>query len=307
MSKTPKQQTDKAWQGKLIEKLIIFLSWLPLGVVRLLGILLGSIFYWLPNSSKRVAKINIATALPHLSTVQQKQLLKTNLKETSKVFLELGAMWRWPEDKLLGLIKEVKGQELLDQAVAQGKGVIFIAPHIGNWELIGPYLSSKYPSTFLYRPPNVASVEEFMVKSRGRFGAKLAPTDARGVRTLMKALSNNEVSVILPDQDPGATGGVYAPFFDHPARTMTLLSKLMQKTDCAAVLVVMKRLPGLSGGFALHVIPADEEVKSEDVLQATTALNRGVEQCVEIAPEQYLWTYKRYRKPPEGVVDIYKK
>lgn len=304
--KTASQANSQAWQGKLLKAIIVFLSWLPLSWVRVLAWIYGSLSYYIPNESRRVALINIKAVYPELSETQQKQLLKQNLVETSKTFLELGAMWCWPSEKLLPLVKQVSGQEYFDKAWQNQKGLILIAPHVGNWELSGTFISEKYPSTFLYQPPNVASIENFMVTSRERFGAKLAPTDAKGVRTLMKVLKNKGLTAILPDQDPGKVGGVYAPFFNRPARTMTLLSKLVQKTDCAVVAIVMQRLPGLSNGYHLHFLPVTEEIADDNPEIATQALNSVVEQCVELAPEQYLWSYKRYRKPPEGIKDLYK-
>lgn len=307
MAKPRKPASNKPWQGWLIEKLIRFLSWLPLWLVRGLAVTFAQLVYLLPSESKRVARINLGNVYTDLSTGDLDRLVKKNLIETSKTFAELCAMWCWNKSKLLPLIEQVSGEAHLQAALAKNRGVIFIAPHIGNWELIGPYLSAKYPSTFLYKPPNVPSAEAFMIESRGRFGAKLAPTDARGVRKLMKALGQNEVTVILPDQDPGMVGGVYAPFYNRPARTMTLLSKLLQKTECATVAVVMQRLKGINAGYQLHFLAVDEAIADEDNITAATALNKVVEQCIAIAPEQYLWSYKRYRKPPTGIEDIYKK
>ena len=306
MSKRHATPHSAAWQGWILVKLIQGLGWLPLPVTRSLAWLFARLSYLLPNRTKRVAKLNLQVAYPELPPAEINRRLRQNLYENAKTFVELGAMWCWPEHKLLNLIEAVEGESYLNAALAQQRGVIFIAPHIGNWELIGPYLSTQYPSTFLYRPPNVVGIEDFMVASRGRFGAKLAPTDARGVRTLIQALKNREVSVILPDQDPGKTGGVYAPFMGRPARTMTLLAKLIQKTDCATVCVVMQRLPGLNGRFKLHFIPTPSGVDDADPEVAATALNQAVERCIEQAPTQYLWGYKRYRKPPPGVRDLYK-
>lgn len=303
--KSKKTVNDQAWLGAILKGLVVFFSWFPLRFNQILGAGLGYLLFWIPNENRRVAQINLSHVYTNLSKKQQTALLKSNLIETAKATLELGPAWCWDGHKLVRLVTEVKGQELIDQAVAKGKGVIFLGPHQGSWELIGTYLSALYPSTFLYRSPNIPSVEGFMVKARGRFGAKLAPTDVRGVRTLMKSLKNNEVTVILPDQDPGESGGEYAPFFGRPARTMTLVSKLIQKTDCACLFVVMQRLPKAQG-YVLHVLPADEKLASEDSLEATKALNNGVEQCIALAPDQYLWSYKRYRKPPPGFENIYK-
>ena len=296
---------DQAWLGAFLKGLVVVFSWLSLSWNQRLGRGIGWLLIWLPNSQKRIARKNIQVVYPALSTAEQNVLLRKSLLELGKAITELGPMWCWTATQILPLIKEVRGQALLDEAITKQKGVILLGPHIGSWELNAVYLSSRYPSTFLYRPPNVSSVESFMKQARARFGAKLVPTDLRGVRTLMKALKNNEVTGILPDQDPGESGGVYSPFFDRPARTMTLVSKLVQKTDCAVLFMVMERLANAEG-YRLHFLPADANIASSDELLATSALNAGVEACVVLAPEQYLWSYKRFRKPPPGVTDIYK-
>lgn len=300
---------QKPWIGRLLKALILLCSWMPYRLSQWIGSGLGRLLFWLPaskNSNKRIIQKNLAIAYPELNEFERHQRVKKALIALGKVTMELGIAWCWSYERLRPLIKEVKGQALLDEAKAHTKGILFLAPHMGNWELIGPIVSTQHSATFLYRPPNIPSVESFMVNARARFGAKLAPTDLRGVRTLIKALKNKEATVILPDQDPGASGGVYAPFYGRPARTMTLVSKLIQKTDCTVFFIVMKRLPNAQG-FCLHYLPADPKIASTNEQEATTALNQGVEQCIQLAPEQYLWAYKRYRKPPEGVTDIYKK
>jgi len=306
MSKKADNPNQQAWLGWLFKGIIKMLSWMPLRLNQAFGSAIGWLFYVIPNSNRRISQINIQQVYPELSSQQQQSLVKSSLKETAKAFTELGPAWYWSGDKLMKNLVEIKGQELVEQAIAREKGVIFLGPHIGCWESIATYLSLHYPCTILYRPPNVPSIEKFMVNTRGRFGSNMVATDARGVRNLMKALRNNEVTAILPDQDPGESGGVYAPFFGRPARTMTLVSKLLQKTDSACLFAVMQRLPKAQG-YVLHFLPADEGIASEDANIATTALNKGVERCIAVAPEQYLWSYKRYRRPPEGLADIYKK
>jgi len=310
MAKTPNKSNQYTWSqkflGGLVKGFIKLLSWMPLRLNQAFGSLIGGLFYYIPNSNRRISKINIQQVYPELTPKEQQTLVKASLKESSKAFAELGPAWYWSGEKLMENVVEIKGKELVDEAIAREKGVVFLGPHIGSWELIATYLSLHYPSTILYRPPNVPSVEEFMVNARGRFGAKMVATDGRGVRNLMKGLKNNEVTAILPDQDPGKSGGVYASFFGRPARTMTLVSKLLQKTDSACLFAVMQRLPKAQG-YILHFLPADEGIASDDANVATEALNKGVERCIAIAPQQYLWSYKRYRKPPKGLHDLYKK
>jgi len=303
--KKPRSKSKQAWLGAVVKGLIVFFSWMPLRVNQAFGKAIGTLLWWIPNANKRITLINLNIAFPELTETEIQQRAKKSLLQLGMMVTELGPAWTWTEDKIMPLIKEVKGQSYLDEALAKQKGIIFLAPHIGAWELIGPFLSTQYPSTFLYRPPNVAGLEAFMVNSRERFGASLAPTDLRGVRTLIKALKQNQVTGILPDQDAGEKGGVHAPFFGQPARTMTLATKLIQKTDCAFLFMVMERLPNAQG-YCVHFLPAEAEVASDDEQIATAALNRGVEQCVHSAPEQYLWSYRRFRKPPAGFDNPYK-
>ncbi|MCF6345856.1 MAG: lysophospholipid acyltransferase family protein [Thiomicrorhabdus sp.] len=307
MSNTQTKHTkDYSWAARILKSIIRLFSWMPYWLVQWTGTAIGYLLIWLPNSHKNIARKNLAVAYPHLSEDKQQQRVKQTLISLGKVTAELGAAWCWPYKRLQPLFKEVKGQALLDNAIAQQKGIIFLAPHMGNWELAGSIVSAQHSATFLYRPPNLPSIESFMVNARGRFGAALAPTNLRGVRTLIKALNNQEATAILPDQDPGASGGVYAPFFGRPARTMTLVSKLIQRTDSTVLFIVLRRLPNAQG-FCLHYLPADPDIASSNELTAATALNRGVEKCIQLAPEQYLWSYKRYRKPPKTMTDIYKK
>lgn len=298
-------KNQQAWLGGLVKGLIVFFSWLPLSLNQAVGRTIGRLLWWLPNSNRRTTLQNLAVAMPDLSQQQRNQLAKQSLLHLGMMATELGPAWRWSQQQIAPLITEVKGQALLDQALAQNRGILFLTPHIGSWEMLAPYLSWHYPATFLYRPPNIAAVESFMVKSRGRFGAQLAPTDVRGVRTLIKALKQQQVTLILPDQDPGEKGGLHAPFFGFPARTMTLASKLIQKTEAVPLFMMLERLPK-ARGYCVHILPAEQAIGSADEKLATAALNRGIEACVSTLPEQYLWSYKRYRKPPSGYENIYK-
>jgi len=305
-AKKQSKKTQQAWVGGLAKGFITLFSWLPLGLNQAMGKAIGYLLWWIPNSNKRITLINLNIAFPDLTAPERNRLAKQSLLNLGMMATELGPAWKWPQAKLQPLVTEVKGQALIDEAVNKGQGVMFLTPHIGSWEVLAAYLSWYYPATFLYRPPNVSAVESLMVNSRGRFGAALAPTDLRGVRTLIQALKQKQVTLVLPDQDAGEKGGVHAPFFGYPARTMTLASKLIQKTDCAVLFVVMERLPNAQG-YCLHVLPAEEALASQDEQQATEALNRGVERCVETLPEQYLWSYRRFRKPPAGYENPYRK
>ncbi len=300
-----KKNKDRPILAKIFIGFIKFLSWFSLKNQQKIGSVIGYLFSPFPNYNRNAIRANLSVAYPNLTANELTKLSNETLKENAKSFTELGAIWEWDVDKQLPMIKKVYGQELLDAAYSKGNGVIMLSPHFGNWEILGFFLSIKDPLTVLYQPPEIKSIENYLTKVRSRVGSNPVPTDISGVKSMFKVLKQNKMVAILPDQDPGKSGGIHAPFFGHPARTMTLVSKLANKTKAEVLYIVGERLEK-GKGFAVHILPADDDIASKDELIAATALNRGVERCVSINPSQYLWSYKRYRHPPEGVEDIYK-
>lgn len=290
--------------GAIIIGMIRFFSWFSLRNQQRIGAGLGWLIWAIPNSARRVTEKNLAIAFPELSDVERLQLTKKSLIETGKTVVELGGVWCWPQAKKMALIKEVRGAEAFAEAMKLGKGAIMLSPHLGAWEMVVHYLAENHSITALYRPPRIGSLDNFMRQVRQSSGAKLVPTDMSGVKALRRALRNNELAGILPDQDPGKSGGVIAPFFGHPANTMILVAKLAQKAQCPVFFSFAERLPK-GEGFIIHMIEAPLLISSKDDLEAATALNQGVENCVRIIPEQYQWSYKRYKNLPKELKQPY--
>jgi KDO2-lipid IV(A) lauroyltransferase len=211
--------------------------------------------------------------------------------------LELGFAWQGDPGRVADSIVEVHGRELLDDARAEGKGVIILAPHFGNWEVLNFWLSSHFPFTAMYEPPKLAPLDPIIRAGRERCGASLVPTNPRGVAALLKALKRSEAVGILPDQEPSWGSGVFAPFFERPAYTATLLPKLVSRTNARVVTGVALRRPGR--GFALYFLAADERVYDEDETISCSGVNASIEAVIALDPAQYQWEYKRYTKTLE--------
>lgn len=280
------------------------LSLLPLRGLQAIARVLGWGFILTPCRRRSTTITNINLCFTDQSAVWRRQLVRKSLIETTKGILETSAMWLWPAARALRLVRETPGIEYLHAAYQGGKGVILALPHLGMWEIIGLHVSSRYPMTSLYRPPPMASMDRIMREGRERLGAQLVPTDSAGVRALYKALDQGRVLAILPDQDPSAGSGVFAPFFGIPANTMVLLSRLAQKTGAPVLFAYAERLPK-GRGYRIHYKPASETIASTDLQASVTAVNAGVEACVRECPEQYLWCYKRFRTRPEGEPKLY--
>lgn len=151
----------------------------------------------------------------------------------------------------------------------------------------------------MYQPPRIEGLDRLLRRVRARNGVSLAPTNRKGVAQLLTALKRGEIVGILPDQVPADEGGEFASFFGEPALTMTLVSKLIQRTDAQVFCGFAKRLPR-GKGFVAVFEPADEKIYSSDIKESTEGLNRTVESAVQKAVSQYQWEYKRFRRRPDN-------
>ena len=147
----------------------------------------------------------------------------------------------------------------------------------------------------MYKPSKNPDVDRFMLEARQRLNATLVPTDETGVRALFKHLKRGGFAAILPDHVPKESGGIYSPFYGQNALSSTLLSKLAARTQCAVIGLSCLRHDDLSG-FDIHVTELSSDILSKDLQLSVDTLNKEMERMINIAPEQYVWGYKRFRK-----------
>lgn len=293
---------DKTFEDRLIEWILRIVARLPLRASHALGTLIGWLLARIPNKQRRNGLINIRLCLAHLSEDEARRFRDRSLAENGKTYAEIAYLWLRPPERVLARVRELIGGDALKRR--PGEGVIVLSPHLGAWELAGLYLSSLGPTTTLYKPQR--RLDSLIRDARARLGANLVPTTARGVRGLVAALERGEYVGILPDQEPRENrGSVFAPFFGVPALTMLLINRLARRTGARVVFLFAERLPR-AGGYRLHCIEGDQAIADENDQVAATALNRGIETCIGICPEQYIWPYKRFRRRPAGEERIYR-
>lgn len=194
---------------------------------------------------------------------------------------------------------EWHGAQHIEQALAQGRGIVFLTPHLGSFEVTAQAYATRYgqtqPMTVLFRPSRQASLRALVASARTRPGLQTAPTSLAGVKQLIKALRLGQSVGLLPDQVPPQGLGVWAPFFGREAYTMTLSARLAQQTG-AAVLVAWGERLAWGRGYRIHVRPLGMDLPP-DPLAAATAINQAMEQVIAECPQQYLWGYARYKQP----------
>ena len=296
-----------SWMSELAAALLYALAWtvarLPWPLLRLLAD--GIARLWIATNAReaRVARRNLELIRPDLDTAGRELLLHDILRTTARQAFETLRLWTRPASRNLADIAEVHGEALFDAALADSRGLIVAAPHMGNWELLNHWLAMKTPLAILYRAPESAVGEAFLRRVRANAGGQVEQVraEASGVRTLLKRLQKGGAVGILPDQQPKAGEGEFAPFFGKPALTMTLFGRLAGRSGARVLFAWCERVPGSSPPrFILHVEAAPEGIGDADPQRAVAALNAGVEAIARRDFAQYQWTYKRYTLRPAG-------
>lgn len=191
-----------------------------------------------------------------------------------------------------------EGAELIERLRAEGRGIVFLTPHLGCFEVTAQAYAARFGRiTVLYRPARKEWLRELVATSRRRDNMEAVPTTLAGVRQMLRALKAGEAVGLLPDQVPPRGLGVWAPFFGREAYTMTLPARLAQQTGAALVLAWGERLPR-GRGFCVRLRAWDGPVAPQPE-QAAGQVNAAMEQLVRAGPQQYLWGYARYKQPRE--------
>ena len=266
----------------------------------------GIAWLWIRTGAResRVALRNLELAFPGMASAERDALRARVLATTARQTLETLRFWTRPHADNLALVRSCAGESLFEAAIANGRGTIVAAPHYGNWELLNQWLCARTPISILYAPPESRVGEEFLrrVRAAGGGAARVAQVraEAAGVRQLLRALREGGVVGILPDQQPKGGEGEFAPFFGHPALTMTLLSRLASRSGANVLFAWCERLPVADPvsppAFAVHVREAPLDIASADPVVGACALNAAVEAIARRDPAQYQWTYKRYSR-----------
>ncbi len=282
--------------------LIRLVSFLPLSAAHALGTAIGKLMWFTDNA--RVAKINLRLCYPNHSEDQIERLARESLIALGKTFTEMGMSWMWPIPKVQKLITSVEGLDHLEKALADKNGIILIAPHLGNWEVLNHFFRQHLFMTVMYKPAKIPALDNFIFSTRKRVDVGLVPADRSGVESLYSLLDDKGVVAVLPDQEPSLKSGVFAPFFGQPALTGKLIGELANNSTAFLLCCYAKRLD--DGNYAVVLKPARKDIRNTDEVAAATALNASIEECINDCPEQYQWNYKRFRRQPEGHSNFYK-
>lgn len=267
------------------------LSHLPLVWLHRLGAVAGWLSWLFSPTYRRHMRENMQLAL---GAAGEQRVRAAAVAEAGRQSLELPKIWLRPLEEVVGRVVKVSGWELAEAAMREGKGILYLTPHLGCFEVTAQYLSTHAPITVLYRPPKQRWLQAMIEEGRARGQLRIAAADLAGVRSLIKALKKGEAVGMLPDQAPKMGEGRWLDFFGRPAYTMTLAARLTE-TNAAVIMVWAERLPG-GKGYHFH-LQAPSQPISGTTEERAQRINREIERLIMQCPAQYLWGYNRYKRP----------
>ncbi|MEM7366045.1 MAG: hypothetical protein AAF525_18675 [Pseudomonadota bacterium] len=241
------------------------------------------------------ASSNIRLCWPTLTDRQQRRLLLASTYHTALTALQSPAIWR---NKGRYILTEIEGIDLINQCQGEGRGAILVMPHLGNWEVLNHFLGSRFHLAHMFRPNHRSAINQLVQHQRAGTGTQFVPADAAGVRAQLKHLNEGGVIGLMPDQEPDVHVGEFAPFFGVPALTSSLPIRLAERTDAQIFVVACTRH---KRRFHIRCIP----LGSERTGLSVTRLNEAMTRLISEHPDQYLWSYKRFRTRPAGDAPLY--
>ncbi len=286
-------------KGALVVGFLRLFALLPWRVVQGLGAFIGWLMWRLPNDTREVARTNLSKCFPELDADALEKLLRRSLIDIGKTLTESACAWIWPADKSLALVREVQGLEVLQEALASGKGVVGITSHLGNWEVLNHFYCAQCNPIIFYRPPKLKAVDDLLQRQRVQMGNRVAPSTREGILSVIKEVRRGGAVGIPADPEPSLSSGFFVPFLGTLALTSKFVPGMLDHEKSRGVFLHALRLEDGSG-YRVIIEAAPEAMYSEDAEAAVASMSETIGNYVRTYPSQYMWTMKRFKRRPEG-------
>lgn len=291
------------WYAWPVLALMLLLSRLPSRVLWVLGSGLGSFASWFPTPNRGFAERNIELCFPEKGPAERQQLVKQHFRLSGVAVLSLSVGWFASRQRVERFIA-LRDQRYLDEALASGKKVILLAPHFIGLDMGASRLAVMRDRQYvsMYRKSRDPLLE-YLFSRRGRYGALIVERMA-SLKPIIRAIREGRIFYYLPDQDMGERASVFVPFFGRLAATVTILSRLAETTN-AAVLPCITRILPAGRGYELRLYPPLKNFPTDDPVADARRMNQEIEQWVREMPEQYMWSYRRFKTRPNNEPSLY--
>ena len=278
--------------------------WLGLGIVRALNVLplraqlavgraLGRLAYRFARRDRRIAQINIALCLPGLSAPERDELVREHFESLGCTLLETGLVW-WASDARLRRLIQFEGEEHLQAALAAGRGALMLSAHFTTLEMGARALTLLGPTSVMYLTPSNPLIAELSRRNREKHTVQAVTSEQ--IRELLGNLKDNLPVWYAPDQRYTGKNSEIVPFFGVPAASNVATSRLA-KISRAPVLPYFPERRADNTGYVIVIHPPLQDFPSSDPVADTLRFHELIEDHARRNPAQYLWTYKRFKRP----------
>jgi len=291
------------WYAWPVLALLALSGWMPMRVLWALGSALGWFFSLFPSPVYRVAQKNVELCFPELTPAERRKLVKRHFRCSGVAVLSLGVTFFAPLWRIRSIVR-VRDEHNFDAARASGRNIILLAPHFIALDIGGMRVGHDKNFVSMYRKSRNPLLE-YLFQRRTRTGAVLVDRLAN-LKSLIRHIRSGRPFYYLPDQDMGERASVFVPFFGIPAATVTALSRIAETTNSAVVPCITRILPN-GKGFEVRFYPALDNFPGKDAVEDAERMNREIEKWVREMPEQYMWSYRRFKTRPNGEPSLYVK
>lgn len=276
------------------------LHWLPFPLLRLKGVVLGSLLYLLMGRRRRIGLRNLEICFPEWTAAERRRVMLRHFQEFAAGLLAYGILLHGSARRIEGLVRR-EGLEHYLEAARQGP-VILLAPHFLGIDFGGIRHTIDYGGASMYSAQRVGAFDQLLLRTRSRFRNPLLIKRSDGIRACVRALKQGLTFYYLPDQDLGPRESIFVPFFGIPTATVPALSRLAQMAGASVVPMVTEMT---ATGFIQRYYPVWKNFPSDDVTADTARMNAFIEDRVRELPSQYYWLHRRFKTRPEGEASLY--
>ena len=287
------------WLGIGLLWLIVLL---PYPLLRRLGRLLGRIAMRVMKRRARIAYRNLELCFPEMDEKARHELVVKNFESVGMGLIETGMAWFWPDWRIQRWFS-VRGLENIKAIQAQKRGILLLGVHFLTLELGARIFGINEPGIGVYRPNDNPLLD--WLQTWGRMRSNKSMIDRKDLKGMIKALKKGEVIWYAPDHDYGPRASVFVPFFGVEQAATTTGTWMLAKTSGAAILPFVPRRKADGTGYEMILLEPEFDPPLDDAETTAAWMNKVVERCVMMAPDQYMWLHRRFKTRPEGVPSRY--
>lgn len=287
------------WIGVAILYLLVLL---PYPVIYRIGCGLGRLGMIFLKRRAEITHRNLQLAFPEMSQAERQRHVVENFKSVGMGVMETGMGWFWPDWRVERWF-DVSGVENIRKMQAEKRGIILIGIHFLTLELGARIFGIHSPGIGVYRPNDNPVLD--WLQTWGRTRSNKTMIDRKDLKGMIRALKNGEIVWYAPDHDYGPRNSVFVPLFGVEKAATTSGTWMLAKMSKACVVPFVPRRKPDGSGYEMIILAPEEHPPIGSPEETAIWMNKIVEQCIMMAPEQYMWLHRRFKTRPEGEPSLY--